>query len=195
MPPHEQMVSDLVATGQDQATLEAMDDASLFEMWKQLKGAPPGGAPPVQMGERHTSQLARDRGKHMQVITLSPRTLKQFAEASAKAAVAQVRKKSRAQEDEEFMAEMVAAGRLTPAQVDRAGGPMRQALTAASPICFGEGKSPRELLMDAIRGGPAVRSYGERLAVGTPGVAGGEEDDVPTEVKGYLTRKHGKRGG
>jgi hypothetical protein len=189
MPPREQMIQDLAGAGQDQATLEAMDDASLFELWKQAKG---GGTPPAPtaMAEKKRTK----KGPQQPVVYLTMETLSKFGEATAKAAIARSGRKTRQQEDEEFMAAMVEAGRLTPAQVDKAGGSMRQALTAASPICFGEGKSARELLMDAIRGGPAVRSYGERLAVGSGGVAGGTEEDVDAEVKGYMARKHGKRG-
>lgn len=194
MPPRDQMVSDLSQQGEDPQALDAMDDQALFELWKQLKG---GGTPapsPVG-GSTFGERGRRNSGGRPHVVQLSPRTVRQYAEAAAKSAVAKATSSTRAERISKFCEDMVVQGFLTPAQVDPQTGPTRKLLEAASPVSrFGEGKSPLDMLMDEIRSRPPVRRFGELLPAGPGGVVGsGESDTLHEDVKDYLKRKYGKR--
>jgi hypothetical protein len=175
-PSREQMVSDLVAAGQDQAALEQMDDAALTELWKQLQGQGGGtSAAPSTYGER--DQRRGKQAPRVQVIQLSPHALRQLVRAEARAEGARAARPSRQRQVSEFCEKMVAAGKLSPAQADPANGPTYKLLTQTSSLSrFGEGKSDLELLMEEIEARPAVRTYGERLADGPGGAVGGTGD-------------------
>jgi hypothetical protein len=186
------MIQELEAMGQDRATLDAMDDQALAELYEQMKGGSSGGPPGpdtppagTQMAEKRTTK---------QVIQVSPRTLRQYVTATALAEVARATTTTRAQRIHEFCERMVAIGRLTPAQVDPHNGPVRKRLERASAIArFGEDKSELQLQMEEIEGGPALRRFGELLPAGQGGAVGGGADDVMGDVKDWVKRKHGKR--
>lgn len=177
-PSREQMVQDLVTAGQDQAALEQMDDAALTELWQQLKGG--GGstaAAPSTYGERGRHARGPQR---VQVIQLSPSTLRQLVRAEARAEGARAARPDTRRRISEFCEQAVRDGYLSPAQVEvdaqgKTIGPVRKRLERASTLSrFGEGeKSELELQMEEIRSGNVVRSYGERLADGPGGAVGG----------------------
>lgn len=176
-PSREQMIQDLVAQGQDEQTLQQMDDASLAELWQQMQaGGGSGGGPapaPSTYGERGPGKA------RPQVIQLSPHTLRSLVQAEARTAAAKAARPDTRRRISEFCEQMVTEGYLTPAQVEVDGqgktvGPVRRRLERASAVAsFGEGKSELELQMDEIRQGGRVRTFGERLASGNGGAVGG----------------------
>jgi hypothetical protein len=187
-PSREQMIQDLVAAGQDQAALEQMDDTALAELWKQTQGGPAGtGGPPSTYGEGGRARSI----KPLQVIQLTPRTLRQLVRAEARAEGARMAAPKRKQQVAEFCEKMVREGKLSPAQVevDAAGkpiGPTFKLLMQASSLSrFGEGQSQSdlELLMAEIEARPPTRTYGERLASGPGGTVGGMGVDQAFEDK------------
>ena len=180
-PSRDQMVQDLVAAGQDEQTLQQMDDASLKELWQQLQGTGAGAAAGGGTSAAPSTYGEQRRGKQAmkQVIQLSPHALQQFVAATARTAAARMPRVITDAEVVTFCEQMVAEGNLSPAQVeqDQRGkpiGPVLKRLLRTNPVCFAEGvPSERQLQMDEIRSGGHVRTCGERLPDAPGGTVGG----------------------
>jgi hypothetical protein len=181
-PSRDQMVQDLVAAGQDEQTLQQMDDASLKELWQQMQG---GGAAAAGGGSTAAApstygEPARRRGKQMtRTIQISIPTLQSLVAATARTAVARMPRVITDADVVKFCEQMVEEGNLSPAQAERDQrgkpvGPVIKRLLRTSPICFAEGTpSEREQQMEEIRQGGRVRTYGERLPDAPGGTVGG----------------------
>lgn len=169
----EQLTTALVTLGQDTDVLAAMDEPSLTDLHRSLstpattkmgEGTKPAAvqAPPVNSGTA--------------IAQLAPSTIRQYAEATARAAVARGEAAKRKKSINDFCTRMITEGRVSPGMVDPKDGPTRKRLERASAVLkFGEDESELELQMKEIESGPVIYKFGEKLK----GVPAGQQEKEP----------------
>jgi hypothetical protein len=174
----DQMISELVSMGEDQATLEQMDDASLKELYAQKKGGAPAAPAPTTMGEGAGRRVSAPAG-------LSPHAIRQYVQATAKTEVERGRKDERVRQVNATVDSLVGK-KLTPAEAGTAEkpGPVRkQLLRASAHYKFGEEKSELEMQIEALQARPDVRHFGELIA--DPHQGGGPDPFTERVKKHY----------